>query len=129
MRDPIAELITKLKNANIAGKETVSFPYSKMREQVLNTLEKRGFVKNIAKKGKKVNKALEATLVYEDGKSRIQGVLLVSKYSKRVYYKVADIKPVRNGFGALIITTPQGILTDFEARKAKVGGEPLFKIW
>ncbi|MDD5318206.1 MAG: 30S ribosomal protein S8 [Candidatus Pacebacteria bacterium] len=129
MKDSIAELITKLKNANVSGKETVSFPYSKMREQILNTLEKRGFVKAVGKKGKKVNKALEAALVYEDGKSRIQGVSQISKFSKRIYYKVSDIKPVRNGFGALIITTPQGIMTDLEARKAKVGGEPLFKIW
>ena len=60
---------------------------------------------------------------------KLHGVQRISKYSKRVYQKAKDLKPVRNNFGSLILTTPKGILTDKEARKEKVGGEALFKIW
>ena len=129
MVDIISELIIKLKNANSAKKATVTFPYSKMRESVLDALSKEGFVKAVSKKGKKVNKSIEAELVYVDDQPRIQGVEQISKYSRRVYQGAKDIKRVQNGYGALILTTPKGILTDKEARKENVGGEALFKIW
>jgi small subunit ribosomal protein S8 len=130
MVDVIAELINNLKTASAAGKATASFPYSKMRESILVTLEKAGFIKSFSKKGKKVIKTLEVELAYEDDKSpKIQGAQQVSKYSRRLYYKADEIYPVRNGYGSLVITTPKGVMTDREARKEKVGGEPLFKIW
>ena len=129
MVDVISELIIKLKNANTAKKAMVSFPYSKMRESVLDALAKEGFVKAVTKKGKKVNKSIEAELVYVDDQPRIQGVEQISKYSRRVYQGAKEIKRVQNGYGALILTTPKGILTDKEARKENVGGEALFKIW
>ena len=129
MVDVISELIIKLKNANTAKKAMVSFPYSKMRESVLDALSKEGFVKAVTKKGKKVNKSIEAELVYVDDQPRIQGVEQISKYSRRVYQGAKEIKRVQNGYGALILTTPKGILTDKEARKENVGGEALFKIW
>jgi small subunit ribosomal protein S8 len=129
MVDTISSLIINLKNANFAGKASVSFPYSKLREAILVTLEKEGYVKNISKKGKKVTKAIEVELLYVDGKSRIAGVEQVSKQSRRVYQGVNDIRSVQSGFGSLILTTPKGVLTDRQARKEKVGGEALFKIW
>jgi small subunit ribosomal protein S8 len=101
-----------------------------MRESILVTLEKAGFIKSFSKKGKKVIKTIEVELAYEDDKSpKIQGAQQVSKYSRRLYYKADEIFPVRNGYGSLVITTPKGVMTDREARKEKVGGEPLFKIW
>lgn len=130
MVDPIAQLIIKLKNANIAGKQSASIPYSKLKEAILVSLEKAGYVKSFSKKGKKVTKSLEVELAYEDGnKSKIQGVERVSKLSRRIYKKADELRSVRNGYGYFIITTPKGILTDREARKEKVGGEVLFKIW
>jgi small subunit ribosomal protein S8 len=130
MVDVIAELIIKLKNANTAKKAEVSFPYSKMREAILETLSKEGFVKAVSKKGKKVSKTLECELVYvENNMPKIQGVQQISKYSRRMYMGAKDIRPVRSGYGSLILTTPKGVLTDKEARKENVGGEPLFKIW
>lgn len=129
MVDTIAQLIIGLKNGNVAGKATVVFPYSKFRESILETLKKSGFVGSITKKGKKVIKFLEVELVYENGSPKITEVKQISKYSRRMYVKSEDAHPVRNGFGSLIISTPNGILTDREARKAKVGGEALFKIW
>jgi small subunit ribosomal protein S8 len=131
MKDPIGDLITKIKNANGAGHATVVVPYSKMKAAVLEVLEKEGYVKGISKKGKKVNKAIEVGLVYDEERKapRITGVERVSKLSKRVYQKSKDIRAVRSRFGTLILTTPKGILTDKEARAEKVGGEALFKIW
>lgn len=129
MVDIIGDLIVKVKNANRAGKATVSFPYSKMREAVLVTLEKEGYVKNITKKGKKVTKTIDAELVYADGVAKIQDVEQVSKYSRRIYQGASELKRVRTGFGSLVLTTPKGIMTDKDARKQNVGGEILFKIW
>lgn len=130
MKDSISDLIIKIKNANIAGHETVTVPYSKMKESILVVLEKEGYVQGINKKGKKVGKFLEVGLVYEEDKSpKITGVTRVSKFSKRVYQKSKEIRPVRSHFGMLVLTTPKGILTDKQARKEKVGGEALFKIW
>ncbi|MEN9649233.1 MAG: hypothetical protein RL094_200 [Candidatus Parcubacteria bacterium] len=130
MVDITAELIIKLKNANVAGKATVSFPYSKMREAILEALKKEGFIKSVSSKGKTVAKSLEVELAYEDNKSpKIQGVEQISKYSRRVYQKASEMRPVRNNFGALILTTPKGIMSGRNARKENVGGEALFKIW
>ncbi len=130
MVDTIAQLITGLKNANNAGKASTTFPYSKMTEGVLEALHKAGFVGSIAKHGnKKITKSIDVDLLYVDGKPRIEGVQQVSKYSRRMYVKSSEANAVRNGFGALVLTTPKGILVDRDARKEKVGGEALFKIW
>jgi small subunit ribosomal protein S8 len=130
MVDVISELINNLKTGNTAKKAVVVLPYSKMREAILTTLQGEGFIKSFSKKGKKVIKTLEVELAYdEEGKPKIQGVELISKYSRRLYVKATEIRSVRSGYGALILTTPKGILTDRQARKEKVGGETLFKIW
>ncbi len=129
MVDVIAELTNNLKVSSLAGKEVVTFPYSKYREAILSTLKSAGFVKSFENKGKKVIKTIEVELAYEDGKPAIQGVELISKYSRRMYAPKDAIKTVRSGYGALIVTTSKGVMTDREARKAKLGGEVLFKIW
>lgn len=129
MVDVIAELTNNLKVSNLAGKDVVSFPYSKYREAILTTLKTAGFVKSFEKKGKKVIKTIEVELAYEDGKPVIQGVELISKYSRRMYTAADSIRSVRSGYGALIVTTSKGVMTDREARKSKIGGEVLFKIW
>lgn len=129
MVDTISQLITELKNGNKAGKSSVTFPHSKLREAVLETLKSAGFVGSISKKGKKVIKSIEVELLYEGAQPRIEGVKRISKFSRRLYVKSSEANSVRNGFGALILTTPNGILTDAAARKQNVGGEALFKIW
>lgn len=123
-------MIIKLKNASLQGKETVSFPYSKMSLAIAELLEKEGWVKAVAKKGKKVLKTIEVELAYGEDKSpRVTGVERVSKLSKRVYKGSKEIRLVRNGYGTLVLTTPNGIVTDKQAKAQKVGGEALFKIW
>lgn len=127
--DPISNYITQIKNAGYAGKETVVLPYSKLKSAITDVLEKEGFIKTQAKKGKKVNKCIEIGLLYEGKVPRIKGVERVSKPSKRIYYNASSLRPVMSGFGRLIISTSKGILTEKEARKEKIGGEALFKIW
>ena len=129
MHDPIADMIVRIKNASDAEKKSVVFPYSKLKLAILETLMKEGFIKSFSKKGKKIAKFIEVVLVYEDGMPKIQDVERVSKASKRIYYKAKNVKKVKNGFGAMILSTPKGIMTDKMAREANMGGEALFKIW
>jgi small subunit ribosomal protein S8 len=129
MVDVIAELTNNLKVSNLAGKEVVAFPYSKYREAILQVLKNSGYIKSFEKKGKKVIKTIDVELAYEEGKPVIQGVELVSRYSRRMYAPADAIKSVRSGYGSLIVTTSKGVMSDREARKAKLGGEVLFKIW
>ncbi|MFA6339229.1 MAG: 30S ribosomal protein S8 [Candidatus Paceibacterota bacterium] len=127
--DPISDLIIRIKNASNARHETVTMPYSKIKAAICDLLAKEGYIKGATKKGKKINKYLEVELLYKDAKPRISDVKRISHLGKRVYKKVSDIKPVRNNFGALVLSTPSGILTGKEAVKEKVGGEALFEIW
>lgn len=129
VNDPVGDFITQLKNAGAVRKETVSVPYSKLKAAVADALVRSGYVTSAAKRGKKVRKTLDVELKYADGVHAIAGVKRVSKPGRRVYVGATDIHPVKFGAGALILSTPEGILTGEEARKKRVGGEQLFIIW
>ena len=122
-------MIVQIRNASDAKKESVVLPYSKLKLSILDILQKEGFVKSFGKKGKKVAKFIEVVLAYENDEPKIHGVQRISKTSRRVYQKAKDIRGVKNGFGALILSTPKGIMTDKMAKTEKVGGEALFRIW
>ena len=127
--DLISNMIIIMKNGNLAGKESVLIPYSKMKNAIGECLEKAGYVKQISKKVKKGQPMLEVSLVYTDKRPKITEVERISKQSRRVYFGMKDIHSVRSGSGLLILSTPKGILLGKEARKEQVGGEALFKIW
>ena len=127
--DSISNLIVNLKNAGVSGRQYVVSPFSNFNFAVLELLQKEGYIHSVSKKGKKTGKYIEVEVAYEDGKSKITGVKRLSTFSKRMYQSVSEIKPVKSGQGILVLSTPKGILTDKEAKKAKVGGEALFKIW
>ena len=129
VNDPIADLITRLKNATLVQKESVAMPYSKMKEAVALSLKKAGFVGEVTKEGDGVQRTLVVELKYQKGQPMIRGVQRISKPGRRLYAGVKEIHPVKYGKGALILSTPRGILTDAEARKVRAGGETLFKIW
>ena len=118
-----------MKNASKVGKNTVSFPYSKVKNAILECLKKEGYISSFSKKTKKGHPILEAELVYMDKKPKINEVERISKLSRRVYFGMKEIYPVRNGAGILVLSTPKGILSGKEAKKEQVGGEALFKIW
>jgi small subunit ribosomal protein S8 len=124
--DTIGNFIISLKNGNLAGKESVSSYTSKIKEAIADALVRAEYVKSFSKNGKMI----EVVLNYKSDKSpKIMDVQRISKPSKRVYQKTTDIKPFKNGFGAIIVSTPSGVLSNREAVKQKVGGEVLFKIW
>ncbi len=128
--DPISDLITRIKNAGNVGKESLEMPHSNLKASVAQALSKAGFLGEISKEGKGVKKTLIIELLYKNnGSPRIIDLKRVSKPGRRLYKSVKHIFPVRYGKGAAIFSTPKGILTDTEARKERVGGEELFKIW
>lgn len=131
VNDSISDFIIQIKNAGAIKKAVISVPYSKLKFAVGKKLQEAGYVKSVTKHGKKTKKTVDVELLFNEktGKARIEGVKRVSKPGCRVYTNVTGINPVKYGHGSLILSTPKGILTDKEARKEKVGGEALFKIW
>lgn len=130
MVDPISDMIVRLKNAGLAGRSSVVFPASELKLAIAEKLRQAGYLKSVSKRGKKVKKSLEAELLYSpSGEAKIEDVQRVSKPSRRVYHNHREIRSVRQGHGTAVYSTPKGILTDKEAKEAKVGGEILFKIW
>ncbi len=127
--DPISNFIISLKNASDARKASITVPYSVLKESIAHALMKAGYVSTIEKKGKKAIKTLEVGLVYIGAEPRVHGVDRISKPSRRVYQKSKDIRMFKSGFGNTVFSTPKGVLLDADAKKNKVGGEVLFKIW
>ncbi|BCX16146.1 MAG: 30S ribosomal protein S8 [Candidatus Parcubacteria bacterium] len=122
-------LLTQLKNAQMAGKEKIKFPFSKMDEKIASLLAENGFIASVEKKGRGTKRFLEIFLSYKNKKGAIAGFRFVSLPSRRIYKSYKMLKPVRQGFGLAILSTSQGIMTDKEARKKKIGGQVLFEIW
>lgn len=129
IKDNLSNFIVALKNAGRAEKSTVLFPQSKLIVAVTEILQRAGFVKSFTKKSKKRGKFLEIELLEKTGAPAIKNIRRISVRSKRIYRRAADLRPIRNSFGTAIISTNQGLLTDKEARKQKLGGEVLFEIW
>ena len=118
-----------MKNGSLAGLESVSFPYSKIKNAIAECLKKEGYVAEVSKKIKKGQPILEVGLIYINKNPKITEVERISKQSRRVYFGMKDIHSVRNGSGLLVLSTPKGILSGKEARKMQVGGEALFRLW
>ena len=106
-----------LKNASLAGKESISVPYSKMKDAIAECLKKEGYAKQVSKKVKKGFPVLEVELVYINKVPKITEVEKISKQSRRVYFKMKDIHSVRNGSGLLVLSTPKGILSGERSKK------------
>jgi small subunit ribosomal protein S8 len=128
--DPIADMFAKIKNAQAVKKEAVLISHSKIKAEIAKLLLEHGYIKEISRRGKKSKKNLELILKYDEkGKPAIVHLSRVSKPSRRVYLPFKEIKSVRAGAGAMIFSTPKGLLTDKEARREKVGGEVIGEIW
>jgi len=130
MTDPIADMLTRIRNAQAVKKETVVFPYSKIKWEILNVLSKNGYIKGLDKTNKKNKKFIEIILKYDEEKTpKIFELKRVSKSSRRVYVQAKDIWFFKKGLGIKVLSTPKGILSDKEAKKLNVGGEVLLEIW
>ena len=127
--DQISDFITRIKNGSLAGKPSVAVINSKFVFNVAQALKKAGYIERVENKGKEAGSQIEIVLRYLDGGARIRGAERVSLPSKRVYARSTDLRTYRSGFGNFFLSTPKGVMTEAEARKNKVGGEVLFKIW
>lgn len=136
MTDPITDLLNRIRNGQAAMKETVSVPYSNTKYAVAEMLKANGYISEAEKKGRKEKRTIEIVLKYQTDENSpntkiptILGLKRISKPGKRIYIGYKEIRQVRNGYGMAIFSTPNGLLTDREARKKKVGGEVICEIW
>jgi small subunit ribosomal protein S8 len=126
VNDPIGDLLTRIRNALMRNRTTVSTPHSKLRERVLDVLLEEGYIRGYTETSdEKGFKYLEVELKYAEGMPVITDIRRVSKPGRREYRKVKDLPLVRNGLGIAIISTPKGVMSDAMARRENVGGEIL----
>ena len=129
MPDPIADMLTRIRNANRQHHETVMVPASKLKVDIAEILKNEGFIKGYKVEGEGPIKNIVITLKYRGNERVITDLKRISKPGLRVYAKVNEIPKVLNGLGIVILSTSQGLMTDKEARAKQVGGEVLAYIW
>ncbi len=130
MNDPVADLLTRIRNAHMAKHDRLDAPASKLKVEVCRILEKEGYIRGYKVFEDKPNDRLRVWLRYTDfGAPGIQYLQRVSVPGRRVYRKADQVKPVLNGLGVGVISTSKGVLTDAEARDQRVGGEILCEVW
>ncbi|MGH8833787.1 MAG: 30S ribosomal protein S8 [Actinomycetes bacterium] len=130
MTDPIADMLTRLRNANSAYHDTVAMPYSKIKSHIAEILQQEGYIAGWRVTDATVGKTLEVTLKFGPNRERsIAGLRRVSKPGLRVYAKSTNLPRVLGGLGVAIISTSSGLLTDRQAAKKGVGGEVLAFVW
>jgi small subunit ribosomal protein S8 len=130
MTDPIADMLTRIRNAQKAAHEEVAIPCSKIKIDLTKILKSEGYIKNFKVVTDGSHKNIRIFLKYDEaGVPIINGLERISKPSCRIYRRCADIPKVLNGFGINIVSTSKGLLTDREARKMNVGGEVVCSLW
>ncbi len=126
VNDPIADFLTRVRNAGIAKHDTVAMPHSKMKAEIARILKEQGYINNYSERGEGAKKELVVELKYDpEGRRAITGLRRMSRPGRRVYRKQTNIPRVLDGLGVAILSTSQGILTDHAARRMGVGGEVL----
>lgn len=129
MTDPIADLLTRMRNINRLGRRRVRVPYSRIKEEILKTLHREGYIQEFVIEGEGPQRSLQITLKYgPDGEKVITKIERVSKPGCRVYSGASQLPRVMQGLGILIVSTPSGVLSDNEARTKNVGGEILVSV-
>lgn len=127
--DTIADLLTRIRNAQAAKHPTVDIPASNMKKAICQILANEGYIKGFSVKEDGKQGIIKVTLKYVDGIGAMKGLKRVSKPGLRIYSSAAELPKVMKGLGVAIVSTSQGIMTDREARKANIGGEVLAFIW
>lgn len=127
--DKISNLLIGLKNGGNAGRTTTTVPFSKLQAAIAKVLFDAGYIASYSKKSHQGHDVLELGIAYTNDRPRIRDVKRISKPSRRMYAGAKDIRPVKNGQGILVLSTPKGILTGDQAKKEQAGGEVLFEIW
>ncbi len=128
--DPIADMLTRIRNANMALHPETSMPSSKIKEEIARILSEEGFIDSWKTRDMEVGTELVVTMRYDSDRKRVlQGIQRVSKPGRRVYKGATDVARVRGGIGVSVVSTSSGLMTDRDARRRNVGGEVLFKVW
>jgi small subunit ribosomal protein S8 len=129
LNDPLGDMITRIRNAQMRGRSTVLTPASKLRARVLDVLVEEGYVRGYAEVEKNGHTEIEVQLKYYEGAPVITDIARVSKPGRRVYSSIKDLGLIRNGLGIAILSTPKGVMSDNAARAQNVGGEVLCKVY
>lgn len=133
MTDPIADLLTRIRNAHLAKHDRLDVPSSKLKLEVCRLLKEQGFIRDFKAMEKKEDEVVPSVRVFlrysADGTPAISSIERVSRPGRRIYRGAKEVQPVRNGLGVAILSTSQGLLSDAQARERGVGGELLCEVW
>ena len=129
MTDPLGDMLTRIRNGQQARKDCILTPASKLRANVLDVLQREGYIRGYTEEELAGQKGLRIELKYFEGQPAIQHVARVSKPGRRVYSGSTELPRIRNGLGITIVSTPRGVLSDAEARDQNVGGEVLAEVF
>jgi small subunit ribosomal protein S8 len=129
LNDPLGDMLTRIRNAQLRGKSAVHTPASTLRKRVLEVLVDEGYIRSYAEVDKAGKAEIEIQLKYYEGQPVISEITRVSKPGRRVYSSIKDLSLVRNGLGISILSTPKGVMSDAAARAQNVGGEVLCKVY
>ena len=127
--DPISDMLTRIRNAIAVRKTAVDVPYSKVRESVAGILKSNGFIDKVEVNGKGIDKKLTIRINRDEANADITAIERVSRPGRRVYSKVDDIPVVKRGRGIVIVSTSKGVMTGDQAKKVKIGGELICKVY
>jgi small subunit ribosomal protein S8 len=129
MNDPLGDLLTRIRNAQLRNKSKVTSPNSRLRESVLEVLKSEGYIRGFAVVEREGRSEIEVELKYFDGSPVIREIERISKPGRRVYTSVRNLPRINNGLGVAIVSTPKGVMADHAARDANVGGEILCTVF
>lgn len=129
MTDPIADFLTRIRNASMAGHDSLVVPHSNMKEAIAKLLLETGYMSAVARIDDQPHRPLQLTLKYNGRQPALSQIKLLSTPGRRLYASVSDIPKTLGGYGITIVTTNQGVMTDKQARKLNVGGELICQIW
>jgi small subunit ribosomal protein S8 len=129
MTDPLGDMLTRIRNGQQARKDSILTPASKLRSNVLDVLQREGYIRGYTEEELAGQKGLRIELKYFEGQPAIQHLARVSKPGRRVYSASRELPRIRNGLGITIVSTPRGVLSDAEARDQNVGGEVLAEVF
>ena len=129
MTDPLGDMLTRIRNGQQAKKDSVMTPASKLRQRVLDVLQREGYIRGYSSEELAGHDGIRIELKYFEGRPAIQHVARVSKPGRRVYSGSTELPRVRNGLGITIVSTPKGVLSDAEARDQNVGGDVLAEVF
>ena len=130
--DPISDMLTRIRNAQAIGHKIVDFPYSKIKFELAKILESEGYLGGVKELGKGVERVIEVVLKYKDVRNvspKIQGLMRVSRSGQRIYVAKKDLIKYSQGRGVIILTTSTGLMTDKDAKKKRVGGEIICRVF